>query len=102
MAQLRAWTPQALLMLTREAEGAELFHPAGSCRLRPPAVKVVDAVGACDASMAGLLYSLISMPDVVPERHLHWAIAAASAACEQVGACRPTVAQIEAMLARMN
>lgn len=102
LAQLRAWNPQALLMLTRGAEGAELFHPEGSCRLRPPALKVVDTVGAGDASMAGLLYSLISAPETEPERHLRWAVAAASAACEQAGACRPGVAQIEAMLGRMN
>jgi len=102
LAQLRAWNPDALLMLTRGAEGAELFHPEGCSRLRPPAVTVLDTVGAGDASMAGLLYSLIAAPDAAPERHLRWAVAAAAVACEQAGACRPTLAQIEAMLGRMN
>jgi len=95
LAQISAWNPLATVMLTRGAEGASLFHARGDFHAQPPAVAVVDTVGAGDASMAGLLYSLMHHAEAAPEQHLRWAVAAGAAACTAAGAAPPSLTQLE-------
>lgn len=87
--QLRALNPGAWCLFTRGGHGASLFHGTQRCDAQAPAVKVVDTVGAGDASVAGLLHSLARHPERPLQSHLHAALAAGSAACLQAGATPP-------------
>ena len=61
--QLRAMNAQAPIMVTKGEEGAEM-HVGGNVFVqRSPKVEVIDTVGAGDASIGGLLYSVMSVPD---------------------------------------
>ena len=72
LAQISAWNPRAIVMLTLRAAPPPLDH-------------VVDTIGAGDAAMAGLLYSLMNGGTQDPEDHLRWAVAAGAAACASAG-----------------
>ncbi len=87
--RLRAFNPAAYCLLTRGGQSASLFHGAQRCEARAPRVEVADTVGAGDASVAGLLHSLARHPDRPLQAHLHAALAAGSAACQQAGATPP-------------
>ncbi|MFY7863330.1 carbohydrate kinase family protein [Roseateles sp.] len=102
LAQIRAWNPRALLLLTQGAEGATLWQDEQVFRARPPQIEVVDSVGAGDASMAGVLLSLMQAPDAEPCKHLRWAVAAGAAACQSAGASALSRAQIEALLPQVR
>ncbi|MBT9494460.1 MAG: carbohydrate kinase [Paucibacter sp.] len=83
LAQISAWNPSAILLLTRGADGATLYCSTGEWHALPPEMAQlpeVAAPGLGDAATAGLLFSLIHHPDANPEQHLRWAIAAAAAA----------------------
>ena len=91
VAQLRAWAPQAWLLRTSGEDGTTLYRGSNIWQARLPRVEVIDTVGAGDAAMAGLIYSLYSCPDLAgPERHLASAIAAGTAACMSEGAVPPS------------
>ncbi len=92
---LRTWNPHALLLFTRGAEGATLFLQDRSWSARPPPIKVVDTIGAGDASMGGLLYSLMQSPHADPAHHLQFAVASAASACQVAGAGTPTLQQVK-------
>lgn len=102
LAQLRALNPQAVVLLTLGAEGAELH--AGKQRLRQacPPVEIADTVGAGDATISGLLYSLMLRPDAGWSTHLRRAVAAGTAACLLPGAAPPALAAVEAVLAQIK
>jgi len=102
LSQLKALNPQAIILLTRGAGGAEL-HAHGQClRQASPQVEIVDTVGAGDASIGGLLYSLMNHPDMPGSTHLRWAVAAGTAACLQSGAAPPALVAVEGVLAKMD
>jgi len=97
LASLRALNPEASILLTCGAAGAE-FHSGGQAwHARPPAIKVADTIGAGDASICALLYSLMQHPQATGMGHLRMAVAAGAAACMQAGATPPTLKQIEAL-----
>lgn len=102
LAQLVALNPQAMVLLTCGAAGAELHAGGQSFRQACPRIEIADTVGAGDASISGLLYSLMSRPQVDGAAHLRFAVAAGSAACLQPGASAPTLKSVEAVLAKMN
>jgi fructokinase len=102
LAQLRALNPRAAIMLTRGAHGAELHAGAQKLHQASPPAHIVDSVGAGDASIGGLLFSLMSHPEADWSAHLRFAVAAGTAACLQAGAAPPTPAAVESVLARMN
>ncbi|PZP31636.1 MAG: carbohydrate kinase [Roseateles depolymerans] len=99
LAQIAAWNPGAWLLLTRGADGATLYHGSDECTARPPEVAVVDAVGAGDAALAGLLDSLMRQPDAGTATHLRRALAAGALACTRPGFQPPRPAEVEALAA---
>lgn len=94
--------PQAWLLLTRGAGIASLWRGVQGWGQPPPAIEVVDTVGAGDAALAGLLLSLIEAPQADGLRHLQHAVAAGAAACLGAGATPPTREQLAAQLSRLR
>ena len=101
LAQLKALNPHAAVLLTRGAEGAELHVGGQRLHQGSPSVVIVDTVGAGDASIGGLLFSLMNRPEADWQAHLRYAIAAGTAACLHAGASPPSLAVVEAVLAQM-
>ena len=102
LAQLKALNPQAAILLTLGAEGAQLHaHGKRLYQVSPP-VEIADSVGAGDASIGGLLYSLMNRPDAGWPAHLRRAVAAGTAACLQPGAAPPALATVEKIFATME
>jgi fructokinase len=88
---LRTLNPGATWLYTRGAQGAQLFSP-GHAPLERAAllVKVVDTVGAGDASLAALVAALHELAPDAPARQLQLAIANGGLACTAAGAVAPT------------
>jgi fructokinase len=98
LAQLRAMNPAATVLVTRGPESAMLRDGAAVIEAKPPRVEVVDTVGAGDASIGGLLFSLMSAPQRAWPEHLAFALAAGAAACGHAGAHAPTLDEVVALL----
>jgi fructokinase len=98
LASLRAMNPAATVLVTRGANPATLYAQGEVLSAAPPRVDVADTVGAGDASIGGLLASLIAEPARGWHEHLAFALAAGAAACRQPGAHPPTRAEVEALL----
>ena len=101
LATLRSWNPQAVYLYTKGAQGASLHIGDSAWRQLAPAITVADTVGAGDASIAALAYSMMQRPDAAPQSHLQFAVAAGAAACQSQGAAPPSLAAIERLLAGM-
>ncbi|MEX3784888.1 carbohydrate kinase [Paraburkholderia sp. BR14374] len=98
LAQLRAMNPVATVLVTRGPDTAMLLDGAAVIEAKPPRVEVVDTVGAGDASIGGLLFSLMSAPQRRWPEHLAFALAAGAAACGHAGAHAPTLDEVVALL----
>jgi fructokinase len=61
-------------------------------------VRVVDTVGAGDASIGALLYSFMTWPERDGGAHLRFAVAAGAAACMSPGATPPSLSCVQALL----
>ncbi len=95
LAALRGWNPTARFLHTHGAAGATLWHLGLATHCPAFVVNVADTVGAGDASVAGLLYSLQHAPGAPDQQHVRWAAACGAAACLGLGpspATRETVA----------
>lgn len=101
-ARLRAINPLAPILLTRGSEGAELHLPGTVLAQLPPPIEVVDTVGAGDASIGGLLFSLITEPAAGWAGHLRFSVATGAAACLQAGATPPPLALVGQVLSAMK
>lgn len=99
-AMLRSWNPQATYLYTRGAQGAALYQGEQTWQAAPPVIEVVDSVGAGDASIGGLLYSLMYRPDSNGGQHLRFAVAAGAGACLAAGGSPPSVELVESLAAR--
>jgi fructokinase len=97
-ALLRAMNPQARFLYTRGEQGASLYWNDEAWHADAFKVKVADTVGAGDASIGALLYSLMTRPGQDGAAHLRFSIAAGAAACECAGARPPSLAQVQALL----
>jgi fructokinase len=95
---LRAMNPQAAILVTRGAGTATLLAGGETIEAAPPRVEVVDTVGAGDASIAGLLFSVMCRARLGWREHLSFALAAGAAACRHAGAHSPTVDEVAALL----
>ena len=102
LAQLKALNPDAAILLTLGAQGAELHAEQQVWRHASSPVKIADTVGAGDASIGGFLFSLMSHQGSDWRTHLRYAVAAGSAACMQSGAAPPTLPAIQSVLATMQ
>ena len=88
-ARLRAMNPAAPVLYTRGGEGAALYADGKVWRAVPPAIRVVDSVGAGDCSLAGLLSSVLRHPEQGWGEHLRASVAAGTGACLAAGATPP-------------
>ncbi len=100
LAQLRAWSPDATLLVTRGASGMQLLHR--DTVLFQPAfpAEVADTVGCGDASIGGWLASQLARPDATAADHLRYAAACAAVACAHAGAYAPTAGEVADMIDR--
>ncbi|GAB3242274.1 carbohydrate kinase family protein [Chitinimonas naiadis] len=98
-ATLRDWNADATYLYTRGGEGASLHQQAQHWLCRPPKIEVVDTVGAGDASIGGLLFSLLQWPERDGGEHLRFSVASGAAACLAAGATPPTLAGVETLYA---
>jgi len=97
-ATLRSWNPGATYLYTKGGDGASLHLGADAWHLPAPKIAVVDTVGAGDASIAALAWSMMHRPDAEPLQHLRFTVAAGAAACLAAGASPPSLQAIEALL----
>ena len=97
---LRSWNPQAAYLYTKGADGASLHCGDDAWSQSAPPIVVADTVGAGDASIAALAYSMLHHADRGPHAHLQFAVAAGAAACLKEGASPPTLAMIATLLSR--
>jgi fructokinase len=97
-ATLRSWNPGATYLYTKGGAGASLFIGDGQWSLPAASVTVVDTVGAGDASIAALAWSMMHRSSLAPHEHLRFSVAAGAAACQAQGAVPPTLADIEKLL----
>jgi fructokinase len=97
LAEIRAMNPAATVLVTRGSEEAVLYVGDESYRAKPPKVEVADTVGAGDASIGGLLFSLMTR-DGDWAQHLRFALAAGAAACRMSGAHSPSLEEVEELL----
>lgn len=95
---LRAMNPAATVLVTRGSGPATLLAPNETIAAMPPRVEVVDTVGAGDASIGGLLFSLMQRPERGWRDHLAFALAAGAAACRHAGAHSPALDEVVALL----
>ncbi|PLZ02258.1 carbohydrate kinase [Burkholderia sp. WAC0059] len=98
IAALRALNPAATVLVTRGPQRATLIAGDTVHEARPPRVEVADTVGAGDASIGALLFSLIGAPQRGWAQHLAFALAAGAAACRRAGAHSPTLDEVVALL----
>jgi fructokinase len=97
-ATLRSWNPGATYLYTKGGDGASL-HIGDQAWSQPAAkVAVVDTVGAGDASIAALAWSMMHRADAAPLQHLQFSVAAGAAACLGAGASPPSLAEIQRLL----
>ena len=87
-------------MYTRGAQGAALYRGEQTWQAAPPVIEVVDSVGAGDASIGGLLYSLMYRPEAGGGEHLRFAVAAGAGACLAAGGSPPSVELVESLAQR--
>ncbi|WP_373988040.1 carbohydrate kinase [Duganella sp. BuS-21] len=97
-ATLRSWNPAATYLYTKGGDGASLHIGDDMWSLPAPKITVVDTVGAGDASIAALAWSMLHRSDATPLQHLQFAVAAGAAACMAQGASPPSLAQIEQLV----
>ena len=101
-ATLRSWNPDACYLYTKGAAGASLYWGAKVWQVAAPRIEPVDTVGAGDASIAALAWSMLHAPERDGLGHLRFAVAAGAAACLAAGATPPSLHAIDALLAGMD
>ena len=94
--------PQAAFFFTDGAAPARWYTAAGVWEGVPPAIDVVDTVGAGDCSLAGLLASLLDGAEMSGGEPLRAALAAGAGACLAAGAVPPSPAQRAQLAARVT
>ncbi|MEM8515256.1 fructokinase [Massilia sp. MP_M2] len=102
LGRLRARNPAALVLLTRRDGGASLYHSAQTWHAKAPVLDVVDTLGAGDAGMAGLIYSLQQWPEAGMDAHLAFAVAAGGAACRVGWTQAPSLGAVRALLGKVT
>jgi fructokinase len=101
-ATLRSWNPQACYLYTKGAAGAALHWGDEAWHVAAPVIEPVDTVGAGDASIAALAWSMLHAPERDGLAHLRFAVAAGAAACLAAGATPPSLEAIAELLDEMQ
>lgn len=99
---LRSFNPRASYLYTKGARGAQLHVGGEAWQSAAPKIEVVDTVGAGDASIAALVWSLLRKPARTPLAHLRFAVCAGTAACLGPGASPPSLGLIESLAANLQ
>ncbi|MYM81589.1 carbohydrate kinase [Duganella sp. FT50W] len=97
---LRSWNPNAAYLYTKGGDGASLYIGDESWSQPAPRIAVVDTVGAGDASIAALAWSMMHRADATPLQHLRFSVAAGAAACLGAGASPPSLQDIDKLTHR--
>lgn len=95
--KLRSFNPHAIVLYTRGAAGASLHVAENSWQAESPKITVIDSIGAGDASIAGLLFSLHTAAERSWQAHLNFSVASGAAACQAAGAQAPSVEQVQSL-----
>ncbi|MCB6185302.1 carbohydrate kinase [Leeia sp. TBRC 13508] len=98
--KLRSWNPESAYLYTRGEQGASIHIGTQSWHCKPPKIEVIDSVGAGDASIGGLLYSVMYHADRSWEEHLRFSVAAGAGGCLSAGANPPSVELIDSLYAQ--
>ncbi|MGS0743944.1 carbohydrate kinase family protein [Glaciimonas sp. GG7] len=106
LATLRGFNPAAAILLTLGEQGAAMLVGDREWHVKPPVLEIVDTVGAGDAGIAGLIYALMqesqqtspTLSEIDWLHHLRFSVACGSAACLNVGAKPPQLAQVMALI----
>ncbi|MFZ6658318.1 carbohydrate kinase family protein [Undibacterium sp. TJN19] len=102
LAQLREFNPEAIYLYTRGAAGASLHLGDQAWQALPPQIHVIDTIGAGDASIAGLLFSLQVTPEKNWQEHLNFSVASGAAACLTAGAQAPSLTQVSTLYEKIK
>ncbi len=100
-ALMQSWNPAASYLYTKGEHGASFHQGSEQWQLAAPQIEVVDTVGAGDASIAALIFSLLRDPHANGLQHLRCAVAGGAIACQGAGASPPDLAAIDALLQKM-
>ncbi len=100
-AALQAFNPKASYLYTKGSQGASLHIGGEAWHRSAPRIEVVDSVGAGDASIAALAWSMLRKPARTPAEHLQFSVCAGAGACLGAGASPPSVALIESLIATL-
>lgn len=99
LARLQAMQAGATILFTRGSAGASILQGGVEVAASPaPRVTVLDTVGAGDASIGGLLFSLMRHASRSWAEHLNFAVAVAAASCRRQGAYAPALNEVEQLL----
>jgi fructokinase len=99
---LRSWNPGACYLYTKGGDGAAFYAGAQAWSVPAPRIVPVDTVGAGDASMAAMAWSMLHAPERDGLGHLRFAVAAGAAACLAAGATPPSLDVIDDLMAQME
>lgn len=99
--RLRKMNPEATYLYTEGAKGARLYEGANVWQASVPPIEVVDTVGAGDACIGALVYSLSCASSRDGGEHLRFAVAAGAAACTRAGATPPPRNEVETLMQRI-
>lgn len=100
--RLLSTNPHAAYLFTKGAAGASLHIGDETWNVAAPSIEVVDTVGAGDASIAALAYSMMKRPERSPLAHLQFSVCAGAAACLGAGASPPSVELIESLMRKLG
>ena len=98
IAAVRALNPRAACS-SRAARRRRRSTRTATCMKRPPRVEVADTVGAGDASIGGMLFSLMAARSE-PARAPRVRAGGGAAACRHTGAHAPTLDEVVALIER--
>ncbi|MCD4487299.1 carbohydrate kinase [Chromobacterium vaccinii] len=96
---LRRIAPKANILFTRGADGMSLIGPDGVQEQPALPAAVSDTIGCGDASIGGLIASLLKHPARTMAEHLRFAAATAACTAGYAGAYAPDETMVNAKLA---
>jgi fructokinase len=92
--------PLATLFVTRGPQEASLIVDSETFRATPPPVAAKDSVGAGDASIGAMLFSIMTRQSDW-QGHLRFSLAAGAAACLHSGAHSPSLDEVDSLLTQL-